>query len=401
MTCEASDSCHNAGTCNPQTGTCSNPVKDNGSDCGDGDACNGSEVCQDGACQAGTPVATDDGNPCTVDYCGEDGLAHHDNVADGTLCNDNGNACDGVNTCQSGSCVQTTAPVTCEASDSCHNAGTCDSQTGLCSNPAKENGTSCGDGNACNGNEACQNGECVSGTAVNCDDQNPCTADSCQEDGNCAHTPIVGTEQCPAPSVCGNGILERGEQCDLGELNHNGGDCESDCTLPTCGNGIVDAGEECDQGPVISEISAQIVSSNELVTCNNDCTLNRPQTCGNGILEGSETCDDGNTADGDGCSANCSIEQSQAPVCGNEILETGEACDDGNTINGDGCSSTCTIESAQPAITVPTSGPGLSPILEGQSTGCILNLGSVSNPSIYGFMLFALGSLSVLRRKSK
>ena len=113
VTCEASDSCHNAGTCNPQTGTCSNPVKDNGSACGDGDACNGSEVCQDGACQAGTPVATDDGNPCTVDYCGEDGLAHHDNVADGTLCNDNGNACDGVNTCQSGSCVQTTAPVTC------------------------------------------------------------------------------------------------------------------------------------------------------------------------------------------------------------------------------------------------------------------------------------------------
>ncbi len=30
--------------------------------------------------------------------------------------------------------------------------------------------------------------------------------------------------------------------------------------------------------------------------------------------------------------------------CGNGIEETGEQCDDGNTANGDGCSSTCTIE---------------------------------------------------------
>ena len=31
-------------------------------------------------------------------------------------------------------------------------------------------------------------------------------------------------------------------------------------------------------------------------------------------------------------------------VCGNGILESGEQCDDGNTISGDGCSSTCGIE---------------------------------------------------------
>jgi len=31
--------------------------------------------------------------------------------------------------------------------------------------------------------------------------------------------------------------------------------------------------------------------------------------CGNGMQEGSEECDDGNTADGDGCSANCTIEE--------------------------------------------------------------------------------------------
>src|SRR5262249_12982263 len=31
-------------------------------------------------------------------------------------------------------------------------------------------------------------------------------------------------------------------------------------------------------------------------------------------------------------------------ACGNGILETGEQCDDGNRIDGDGCSANCTIE---------------------------------------------------------
>jgi len=35
------------------------------------------------------------------------------------------------------------------------------------------------------------------------------------------------------------------------------------------------------------------------------------------------------------------------PVCGNQILETGEECDDGNIIDGDGCSANCTIEQMQ------------------------------------------------------
>ncbi len=52
-------------------------------------------------------------------------------------------------------------------------------------------------------------------------------------------------------SICGDGILAAGEQCDLGEeLNVGGHDgCNADCTLGAyCGDGIVqvDDGEECD-----------------------------------------------------------------------------------------------------------------------------------------------------------
>jgi fibro-slime domain-containing protein len=76
--------------------------------------------------------------------------------------------------------------------------------------------------------------------------------------------------------------------------------------------------------------------------------------CGDGVLAGSEACDDGNTADGDGCSAGCQVEQGWAcpagtscvdlQICGNAILEVGETCDDHNTIDGDGCSSSCQLE---------------------------------------------------------
>ena len=63
--------------------------------------------------------------------------------------------------------------------------------------------------------------------------------------------------------------------------------------------------------------------------------------CGDGLLEDAEECDDGNTADGDGCSAVCTIEDG---VCGDGVIGAGEECDDGNTADGDGCSSICTIE---------------------------------------------------------
>lgn len=270
VVCTASDSCHNAGTCNPLTGLCSSPPKEDGSVCGDGDACNGNETCQQGSCVPGTPVLVDDDNPCTTDYCGDDGLAHHDNVGDGTLCNDDENACNGINTCQQGVCTETTNSVECTASDVCHNAGACDPAAGLCSNPPKENGVSCSDVDVCNGNEACQNGECVAGTPVNCDDSNPCTTDSCGEGGSCNHIPIVGTVECPGVPVCGNGILESGEACDDGNLV-DGDECEGDCSLPQCGNGIVDSSLE-------------------------------------------EQCDDGNFLNGDGCSSTCSPEIAAAAI---------------------------------------------------------------------------------------
>jgi cysteine-rich repeat protein len=62
--------------------------------------------------------------------------------------------------------------------------------------------------------------------------------------------------------------------------------------------------------------------------------------CGDGVLDAGEQCDDSNNDDGDGCSAECTIE----PRCGDGNLDPGEQCDDGNSQNGDCCSASCTIE---------------------------------------------------------
>ncbi len=77
--------------------------------------------------------------------------------------------------------------------------------------------------------------------------------------------------------------------------------------------------------------------------------------CGDGIKAIAEACDDGNTTNGDGCSATCTISAGYtcagspsvcATTCGDGIKAGAEACDDGNTTTGDGCSSACTVEVA-------------------------------------------------------
>ncbi|MDA0376317.1 MAG: DUF4215 domain-containing protein, partial [bacterium] len=93
-----------------------------------------------------------------------------------------------------------------------------------------------------------------------------------------------------------------------------------------CGNGILDLGEDCDDGNTISGDG-----------CDFMCLV---EYCGNGIIEALEQCDDGNFTNGDGCDSTCRIEIAAA-VCGDGTIDLGEDCDDGNTISGDGCSSTC------------------------------------------------------------
>lgn len=74
--------------------------------------------------------------------------------------------------------------------------------------------------------------------------------------------------------------------------------------------------------------------------------------CGDDSRGVTEACDDGGTADGDGCSATCTVEDGwrclptgcRRIVCGDDAVETPERCDDGNAAAGDGCSAICQLE---------------------------------------------------------
>jgi len=69
-----------------------------------------------------------------------------------------------------------------------------------------------------------------------------------------------------------------------------------------CGNGVLDSGEECDDGNTVSGDG-----------CNADCTL---PACGNGTVVYPEQCDDGNRVGGDGCSSICRLENAGALCAG-------------------------------------------------------------------------------------
>jgi fibro-slime domain-containing protein len=187
----------------------------------------------------------------------------------------------------------------------------------------------------------------------------------------------------PKGPVCGNGILEAGEQCDDGDTAPGDG-CNGLCQIepnyicPTagqpcqstivCGNGKVEGNEACDDGNTLGgdgcTPSCQIQTGWICPATGGACQVAPPPPCGDGRIEAGETCDDGNTKAGDGCSATCTIEPgymcltanapcSLTPYCGDGKVTAGETCDDGNTTPGDGCNGVCQLE---PFFACPTPG---------------------------------------------
>ncbi|MDC0722170.1 DUF4215 domain-containing protein [Nannocystis bainbridge] len=122
-------------------------------------------------------------------------------------------------------------------------------------------------------------------------------------------------------AVCGDGLVQPGEQCDAGPLNGDWAICKTDCTVAACGDGLRGPTEACDGGD----------------DCLDDCTLVR---CGDGLVnQASEQCDDGNRDDSDACASTC------LPVgCGDGLLQDGEVCDHGpHNADTAACTSTCTL----------------------------------------------------------
>ncbi|TSD00430.1 MAG: hypothetical protein Greene101449_149 [Candidatus Peregrinibacteria bacterium Greene1014_49] len=172
-------------------------------------------------------------------------------------------------------------------------------------------------------------------------------------------------------SICRNGIVERGEECDDNNASNTDG-CTNICKFPACGDGFMQGTESCDdRNPTTGDGCNATCAIEPDYTCSGSPSVCLP-TCGNGVINTGEACDDRNRTAGDGCNLTCSIETSHtcsgAPsvcvrICGNGVLNTGEICDDNNANANDGCSATCGVEggytcSGTPSVCVRICGNG-------------------------------------------
>jgi len=321
VACSALDQCHDAGTCDPATGACSNPATTDGAACNDGDACTQADSCQAGTCTGADPVACS-----ALDQCHDAGTCDPatgtcDNPAkaDGSACND-GDACTQVDACQAGACTGAD-PVACSALDQCHDAGTCDPATGACSNPVKADGSACDDGDLCNQPDSCQGGSCAGADPVACSAQ-----DQCHDAGICD----------PATGACSNPAKADGSACDDGDFCTQADSCQAGACIT--GNPVVCAAQDQCHDPGSCDSATGSCSNptkRDGTTCNDGNACTQADSCRAGACTGTnpvvcaaqDQCHDAGT-----CSPSTGL-------CSNPAKPNGAACNDGN-----GCTRTDTCQ---------------------------------------------------------
>ena len=287
-----------ATTCNPSTGACETTAKHQGEACdADGSVCTVGDVCDAGACAAGSKLDCDDNNACTDDACdGSKGCSHAANTAP---CDD-GNACTKGDGCKGGACVSGPAQQ-CKDGNPC-TLDACDPSTGQCvfDGPAAD-GQSCdADGSLCTVVDTCDGGKCLPGAKLGCDDGNACTSDSCLPDSGCTHVANAAAcddgSACTDPDHCAGGVCV-GQEVGCDDFKP----CTIDSCQPAIGCKHVEKPDKTACGPTDLCWAGSCLAAK----------------CGDSVVTVAigEECDDGNTSSGDGCSSGCKKEDT--------------ACDDG------------------------------------------------------------------------
>jgi len=212
--------------------------------------------------------------------------------------------------------------------------------------------------------------------------------------------------------LCGNFMVDEGEDCDLGSNNGGAGQpCNGECHFTCSADATCDDGEPCNGAETCADhvctsgtglVDGTSCGAN-MLCLNNACTQG---VCGDGFVTGTEECDDANANAGDGCEAACTFScvstdatrnctptdacagqgtcnntthvcapgnplpnntacgtggfckdgTCTQPSCGNGATEPGEQCDDGplNGTPGSGCKTNCTFVCVNPATDCST-----------------------------------------------
>ena len=213
-TCDQGEttSCTEA-VCDPASGRCRVVAKANGSVCNDKDNCTLDDSCQDGSCHGGPPMYCDDGNPCTLDKCTAAGCKY--SIQSGSC--DDGNPCTVNDTCGGGKCKSADNQNVC----ACAEDADCASYD---------------DGNPCNGTIQCTGGECKvpQSDIVQCSlEPGPCEVAACNpETGDCELSALPDGSGCSDDDGC-----TVGDTCTAGVCAGTAMACAAD----PCGAGACDA----------------------------------------------------------------------------------------------------------------------------------------------------------------
>jgi hypothetical protein len=97
----------------------------------------------------------------------------------------------------------------CDDGDPC-TIDTCEDQGG-CGHAPRPQASSCTTANACTSGAVCSGGVCEGGKGLDCDDGSPCTADSCQPGSGCVHVAVGGP--CDDGLACDSGDHCQGGAC--------------------------------------------------------------------------------------------------------------------------------------------------------------------------------------------
>eukprot|EP01060_Flectonema_neradi_P017206 TRINITY_DN2404_c0_g2_i4.p1 TRINITY_DN2404_c0_g2~~TRINITY_DN2404_c0_g2_i4.p1 ORF type:complete len:4233 (+),score=730.05 TRINITY_DN2404_c0_g2_i4:38-12736(+) len=377
ITCSPLSSCHYAGVCNPSTGLCSNPKRQQGTSCDDNNPLTTNDRCVDGKCsgQVFCSGSCTSNSKCRSPVCVQGSCSE--------IISDNNTPCDDDNDltqndkCIDGICkgdLLCKPDTVCTPLSQCHRPGICNHASGLCSNPVTWNGKPCDDSDGTTENDICWNGVCsgtkrcisvqcrasdechLPGTCNDftglctdiakpdhtpCDDNNPLTSGDVCRSGNCRGTLTCGGVTCQDPVsdcsyvACNGTCVELSKPdntiCnDANPMTINdrcmSGSCRGDdrCSNTTCGaiDQCLTKGD-CNPSTGKCEYSLQPDGTK----CDDKSDLTTDDKCVNGVCKGDPLCAKVTCAAADSCH---SVGECISGICTDPPLPDGTGCDDSN-----------------------------------------------------------------------